>query len=194
MTFELHDESWLQVSQVEKWLSIRGSFMPQWTFLFVILGICQGCCKTSYNAQTAPTAKNSVQFSCWVVSDSLWPRGPQHARPPCPNPRVYPNSKELSGPKCHYTWTEHYHKLKVKTTSPKSGKSTGFEYLYSSSMFCLWLQNAYRTQKFCHKVQHVNFFSEFKWEDSNGPTTILTDLRKSEKGNYFAIAISQTLD
>ena len=28
----------------------------------------------------------SVQFSCWVVSDSLWPHGPQHARPPCPSP------------------------------------------------------------------------------------------------------------
>ena len=94
MTFELHNESWLQVFQVEKWLSIRGNFMLQWTFLFVILGICQGCCKTSYNAQTVPTAKNSVQFSCWVISDSLWPHGPQHARPPCPSPTpgVYPNS------------------------------------------------------------------------------------------------------
>ena len=38
------------------------------------------------------------------------------------------------------------------------------------------------------------FFSEFKWEDSNDSTTILTNLRKSEKGKYFAIAISQTLD
>ena len=28
----------------------------------------------------------SVQFSCSVVSDSLWPHEPQHARPPCPSP------------------------------------------------------------------------------------------------------------
>jgi len=28
----------------------------------------------------------SVQFSCSVVFDSLWPRGLQHARPPCPSP------------------------------------------------------------------------------------------------------------
>ena len=28
----------------------------------------------------------SVQFSCWVVSDSSWPHGPQHTRPPCPSP------------------------------------------------------------------------------------------------------------
>ena len=28
----------------------------------------------------------SVQFSCSLVSDSLWPHGLQHARPPCPAP------------------------------------------------------------------------------------------------------------
>ena len=37
---------------------------------------------------------SSVQFSLSVVSDSLQPREPQHARPPCPspNPGVYSNS------------------------------------------------------------------------------------------------------
>ena len=36
---------------------------------------------------------SSVQFSCSVVSDSLWPHEPQHARPPCPSPTpgVYSN-------------------------------------------------------------------------------------------------------
>ena len=29
---------------------------------------------------------SSVQFSCWVVSDSLWPYESLHARPPCPSP------------------------------------------------------------------------------------------------------------
>ena len=40
----------------------------------------------------------SVQFSCSVVSYSLWPHEPQHARPPCPSPtpRVHPNSCPLS--------------------------------------------------------------------------------------------------
>ena len=35
-----------------------------------------------------------VEFSCSVVSDSLWPHRPQHARPPCPSqtPWVYSNS------------------------------------------------------------------------------------------------------
>ena len=36
---------------------------------------------------------SSVQFSCSVVSDSLQPHEPQHARPPCPSstPGVHPN-------------------------------------------------------------------------------------------------------
>ena len=44
----------------------------------------------------------SVQFSCSVVSDSLWPHESQHARPPCPSPapRVHSNSR-LSSQWCH---------------------------------------------------------------------------------------------
>ena len=42
--------------------------------------------------------KSSVQFSRSVVSDSLRPHEPQHAKPPCPSPTpgVYPNSRPLS--------------------------------------------------------------------------------------------------
>ena len=41
---------------------------------------------------------NSVQFSCTVVSDSLWPHELQHAKPPClsPTPRAHPNTCPLS--------------------------------------------------------------------------------------------------
>ena len=47
---------------------------------------------------------SSVQFSHSVVSNSLGPYEPQHARPPCtsPTPRVYPNSCPLSR-WCHLT-------------------------------------------------------------------------------------------
>ena len=40
----------------------------------------------------------SVQFSCSVVSDSLWTHERKQARPPCPSPttRVYPNLCPLS--------------------------------------------------------------------------------------------------
>ena len=42
--------------------------------------------------------QHMLQFSCSVVSDSLWPHELQHTRPPClsPTPRVYPNSCPLS--------------------------------------------------------------------------------------------------
>ena len=47
---------------------------------------------------------SSVQFSHSVVSDSLQPHEPQHARPPCPfpAPEVYPNSYP-SNQWCHPT-------------------------------------------------------------------------------------------
>ena len=47
---------------------------------------------------------SSVQFSCSVVSDSLWPQGLQHTRLPCPSPTpgVYSNSCPLSQ-WCHPT-------------------------------------------------------------------------------------------
>ena len=45
---------------------------------------------------------SSVQFSSSVISDSLWPNGLQHARPPCPSPTpgVYSNS-------CPFSWWCH---------------------------------------------------------------------------------------
>ena len=45
-----------------------------------------------------------LQFGWSVMSDSLWPHGLQHTRPPCPSPtpRIYPNSYPLSQ-WCHPT-------------------------------------------------------------------------------------------
>ena len=41
---------------------------------------------------------SSAQFSCSVMSNSLWPNGQQHARLPCPSPtpRAYSNSRPSS--------------------------------------------------------------------------------------------------
>ena len=46
----------------------------------------------------------SAQFSCSVVTNSLQPHEPQHARPPCPSPtpKVYPNPRPMSW-WCHPT-------------------------------------------------------------------------------------------
>ena len=44
------------------------------------------------------TQNVSVQFTCSVVSDSSWPHGLQHTRPPSPSvlPRVSPSSHPLN--------------------------------------------------------------------------------------------------
>ena len=51
-----------------------------WLWIWTSMTLCLGHC--------------SVQFSHSVMSDSLWPHGLQHTRPPCPlpTPGVYPNS------------------------------------------------------------------------------------------------------
>ena len=51
-----------------------------------------------------PILTDSVQFSHSVMSDSLWPHGLQHAKPPCPSstPRACSNSYPLSW-WCHPT-------------------------------------------------------------------------------------------
>ena len=53
------------------YLSIHLSF-----YIFIYLFVYQSICLSLY----------SVQFSHLVTSDSLWPHGLQHARPPCPSP------------------------------------------------------------------------------------------------------------
>ena len=50
------------------------------------------------DVRSAHPIRQSVQFSRSLVSDSLWPHGLQHARPPCPSPTpgVHPNPCPLS--------------------------------------------------------------------------------------------------
>ena len=59
---------------------------------------------SSISSMSSYYVHSSVQFSCSVVSDSLWPHGLQLARPPCPSPTpgVYSNSCPLSW-WCHPT-------------------------------------------------------------------------------------------
>ena len=65
---------------------------------------------------------NSVQFSSSVVSDSLRPHEPQHARPPCPSPtsRVHPNPCSLSQ-WCHPTISSSVVPFSCPQSFPASG-------------------------------------------------------------------------
>ena len=60
--------------------------------------------RVGHDFMTKHRQDHSVQFSCSVVSDSLWLHEPQHTRPPCPSPtpRVHPNPCPLSW-WCHPT-------------------------------------------------------------------------------------------
>ena len=76
--------------------------MNEFFFLTFISTSLKKTLKTIYIMSITGTEQlrfiGSVQFSCSVMSDSLWPHEPQHTRPPCPLPilRVYPNSCPLS--------------------------------------------------------------------------------------------------
>ena len=49
-----------------------------------------------------PMMFSSVQFSLSVVSYSLWPHGPQHARLPCPSP-----TPRACSSSCPWSWWSH---------------------------------------------------------------------------------------
>ena len=75
------------------------SFFLNWSIVDLKCWVSFWCISEWFSYQFS-----SVQFSRSVVSDSLRPHEPQHARPPCPSPttRVHPNSSPLSW-WCHPT-------------------------------------------------------------------------------------------
>ena len=62
------------------------------------------------------------QFSCWVISDSLWPHGLQHTRLPCPSstPGAYSNSCPLHR-WCHPTISSSVIPFSCLQSFPASG-------------------------------------------------------------------------
>ena len=67
-------------------IRLSGKWMSAWdTYLTM---------EVEFGDQILEIMSSSVQFSCSVVSDSLWPHGLQHTSPPCPSPTpgVYSNS------------------------------------------------------------------------------------------------------
>ena len=74
-----------------------------------VYGLLKECSSSRMTKEKKPGVEEcivccSVQFRCSVMSDSLRPHEPQHARPPCssPAPGVHPNSCPLSQ-WCHPT-------------------------------------------------------------------------------------------
>ena len=103
--------------------------------------------RSTGNAVLIYPSVSSVQFHRSVMSDSLWPDGLQHARPPCPSPTpgVYPNSCPLSQ-WCHPTisssvvpFSSHLQSFLASGSFHKSqlfasgGQSIGFSFSLSLS-------------------------------------------------------------
>ena len=78
------------------------------------------------------TRHSPVQLSCWVMSESLWPHGLQHARPPYPSPtaRVYSDSCPLS-PWCHPTISSSVYPFSCLQSFPASGSFQMSQFLAS---------------------------------------------------------------
>ena len=97
-------------ARILKWVAIlfsRGCFLLQGIFPTQGWNPSLPHCRHilyQLSHQGSPQIVCSVQFSCSVMSNSLRPHEPQHARPPCPSPTpgVYPDSCPLSR-WCHPT-------------------------------------------------------------------------------------------
>ena len=88
-----------------------------------------------------------VQFSPSVMTDSLWPHGLQHARPPCPTPtlEVYSNSCPLSW-WCHPT-----------ISSSITPLSSCLQYFPASRSF-QWISSSHQVAKVVEfQLQHQSF-------------------------------------
>ena len=65
-----------------------------WALFYICIDSVLSICLLSSSPKTTPHTllvlpfTSSVQFSCSVVSDSLWPHGLQHTRLPCPSPTL----------------------------------------------------------------------------------------------------------
>ena len=96
------------------------------------------------------------QFSCSVVSNSLWPHELQHARPPCPSPtpRVYSNSCPLSW-WCHPTMSSSVVPFSSCLQSfPASGS---FKWVSSSHQVAKGLEFQLQHQSFLWIFRMISF-------------------------------------
>ena len=106
--------------------------------------------KPSHNSHIGcfiPIQFSSVQFSRSVMSNSLWPHEPQHARPPCPSPTpgAYRNSYPLS-----WWWMQPSHPL--LSPSPPALNLSQHQGLFQ------WVSSSHQVAKVLEfQLQHQSF-------------------------------------
>ena len=87
-----------------KFYSFIHTFIIFWSIVDTFIFLCVQFDALEHKQISVIPWYHLVQFSCSVMSDSLWPHGLQHARLPCPlpTPGAYSNSCPLSW-WCHLT-------------------------------------------------------------------------------------------
>ena len=85
------------------WWIIQYKSLGDWLSFFTRYNSLKFCQVVDYISSllqliTSNIQFSSFQFSCLVVSDSLWPHESQYARPPCPprTPGIHPDSSPSS--------------------------------------------------------------------------------------------------
>ena len=89
----------------------------------------------------------SVQFSCSVVSDSLWPHGLQYSRLPCPSPTPEPTQTHV-----------HCIRVAIQPSRPLSSPSpSAFNLLQHQGLF-KWVSSLHQMVKVLEfQLQHQSF-------------------------------------
>ena len=125
--------------RTEHGLSLKTSSLPPWVAARLMGWVWHNCSSSGgpdwfpsliqatwphFPCYSAGYTISSVQFSRSVVSDSLWPHEPQHARPPCPSPTlgVHPNPCPLSQ-WCHPTISSSVVLFSCPQSFPASGSA-----------------------------------------------------------------------
>ena len=113
------------------------------------------------------TQFSSVQFSCSVVSDSLWPRELQHARPPCPSPtpRVHSNS-HLSSRWCHPAISSSVFPFSSCPQSLPASESFPVSQLFAWGGVITTIHYWTSSPGQCNQIRKINDMHNRKWEDS----------------------------
>ena len=113
------------------------------------------------------TQFSSVQFSRSVVSDSLWPRELQHARPPCPSPtpRVHSNS-HLSSRWCHPAISSSVVPFSSCPQSLPASESFPVSQLFAWGGVITTIHYWTSSPGQCNQIRKINGMHNRKWEDS----------------------------
>ena len=127
-----------------------------------------------------------VQFSCSVMSDSLWSHESQHIRPPCPSPtpRVYSNSCPLSW-WCHLTISSSVVPFSACLQSFPASGSSPMSWLFTSGGQALELQLQHQSFQWIFSVDFPLGLTGFISLQCKGLSRVFSNTTHSSKASIL---------